>query len=183
MTPDESAVEDALAKKRIDWKNEEKDIEFETKNWRLLDGMRFYKPDSFDFKIQSVGVFTNEELIQKAIVVLNDKLKGFDDAVDKDEMEIKPSLSTMKNSYDIILKNEDYTIGKTLEYYMYSKYYTTKVLNYCGFKKMHPHDADSIIRIAYDNPVDLMTIKGHLKECIKDAIKTFTLIGTELSKK
>ena len=183
MTPDEAAVEDALAKKRTDWKNEEKDIEFETKNWRLLDGMRFYKPDSFDFKLQSVGVFTNEELVQKAVEVFNETLKGIDTLIDADKMEIKPSQSTMKNSYDIILENEDYTIGKTLEYYLYSKYYETKVLTYCGFKKMHPHDSYSIIRIAYENPVDLMTIKGHLKECIRDAIKTFSEIGVEITRK
>ena len=183
MTPDEAAVEDALAKKRTEWKNEEKDVEFETKNWRLLDGMRFYKQDSFDFKLQSVGVFTNEELIQKAVEVLNETLKGIDTLIDTDKMEIKPSQSTMKNSYDIILDNEDYTIGKTLEYYLYAKYYEMKVLTYCGFKKMHPHDSYSIIRIAYENPVDLMTIKGHLKECIRDAIKTFGEIGSEFNKK
>jgi len=183
MTPDEAAVEDALAKKMIDWKNEEKDVEFETKNWRLLDGMRFYKPDSFDFKLQSVGVFTNEELVQKAVEVLNETFKGIDVLIDTDKMEIKPSQSTMKNSYDIILDNEDYTIGKTLEYYLYAKYYETKVFTYCGFKKMHPHDSYSIIRIAYENPVDLMTIKGHLKECIRDAIKTFGEIGDEITRK
>ncbi len=183
MTPDEAAVEDALAKKRTDWKNEGKDIEYETKNWRLLDGLRFYKQDSFDFKLQTIGVFTNEELVQKAVEVLNETLKGIDTLIDTDKMEIKPSQSTMKNSYDIILENEDYTIGKTLEYYLYSKYYETKVLTYCGFKKMHPHDSYSIIRIAYENPVDLMTIKGHLKECIRDAVKTFGAIGAEFTKK
>jgi hypothetical protein len=48
---------------------------------------------------------------------------------------------------------------------------------------MHPHDSYSIIRIAYENPVDLMTIKGHLKECIRDAIKTFGEIGDEITRK
>ena len=38
---------------------------------------------------------------------------------------------------------------------------------------MHPHDPDSIIRVAYLEPSDRTTIKGHLKECIADAIKVY----------
>ena len=81
----------------------------------------------------------------------------------------------MSNCYDIILENEDYTIGKIIEYCMYAKFFdqAQKVLSYCGFRKMHPHDPDSIIRVAYLEPTDRTTIKGHLKECIVDAIKVY----------
>jgi DNA-directed RNA polymerase subunit L len=88
----------------------------------------------------------------------------------------------MKNSYDIILDNEDYTIGKTLEYYLYAKYYETKVLTYCGFKKMHPHDSYSIIRVAYKEPVEKSTIKGNLKECISDSVEVYTKLRKEFTK-
>jgi DNA-directed RNA polymerase subunit L len=86
----------------------------------------------------------------------------------------------MSNCFDIILENEDYTIGKVLEYVLYAKFFDQqndkdeqKVLSYCGFRKMHPHDPDSIIRVAYLEPSDRTTIKGHLKECIADAIKVY----------
>jgi DNA-directed RNA polymerase subunit L len=84
----------------------------------------------------------------------------------------------MSNCFDIVLENEDYTIGKIIEYCMYAKFFDKeekdgKVLSYCGFRKMHPHDPDSIIRVAYLEPTDRTTIKGHLKECIADAIQVY----------
>ena len=49
-------------------------------------------------------------------------------------------------------------------------------MTYCGFKKMHPHDSDSIIRIAYKDDVDKTIIKGHLKSCIEDAVQVYMKI-------
>jgi DNA-directed RNA polymerase subunit L len=44
---------------------------------------------------------------------------------------------------------------------------------------MHPHDNDSIIRVAYKDAVDKSTIKGNLKECIEDAKQVFGKIKKE----
>ena len=83
----------------------------------------------------------------------------------------------MKNCYDIILENEDYTIGKVLEYLLYSSYYEgLKTLSFCGFKKLHPHDLDSIIRIAYKEDITIMDIKQNLKKCFESAIIIYTTI-------
>jgi hypothetical protein len=47
---------------------------------------------------------------------------------------------------------------------------------------MHPHDSESIIRVAYLDPVEKSTIKGHLKECIMDSITVFGKIKKEILK-
>ena len=59
--------------------------------------------------------------------------------------------TTMKNSVDITLENEDYTIGKVIEYILHNEYYLSgdRVLDYVGFIKMHPHDTDSIISLSF----------------------------------
>jgi DNA-directed RNA polymerase subunit L len=88
----------------------------------------------------------------------------------------------MSNCFDIILENEDYTIGKIIEYMLYTKFYETKILKFCGFKKMHPHDSDSIIRIAYADAIDKSTIKGNLKECIETAKNVYLKIKKEFLK-
>ena len=171
------ALQDAeLAKKKQTWKDEgktEKDIEFEAANWLLLDGKRVFKKDSFDFKIQSVGVHTNNEIVDLGCQLLMDNLNKVDTLIEKDELEIKNADNTMSNCFDIILQNEDYTIGKVLEYFLYTKFYETKTLTYCGFKKNHPHDTYSIIRVAYAESVEKSTINGHLKECIMDAVQVY----------
>ena len=185
FTIDETARETILQKKKQTWKDEgksEKEIDFESKNWLLLDGMRVYKKDSFDFIIETVGVYTNYELVDKSCDILIDKLQGIDNLLEKDEIQINTSQNTMSNSFDVILENEDYTIGKIIEYLLYSKFYETQILTFCGFKKMHPHDNESIIRIAYAEAVTTSTIKGHLKECIETSIQVYNKIKKELLK-
>ena len=185
FTVDVKEQEVMLNKKRKDWKDEgktEKDIDgFESKNWLLLEGARVVKKDSYDFTVESVGVYTNMELLNMGCDILNDRLRGLDKVIEEDQLKINISQNTMSNCFDIILENEDYTIGKIIEYFLYAKFFDKeeggkeggKLLSYCGFRKMHPHDPESIIRVAYLEPTDRTTIKGHLKECIVDAIKVY----------
>ena len=182
FTVDTVSQDAILEKYKQTWKDEgknEEDIKFEEKNWKLLDGLRVTKKDSFDFIIQSIGVYTNYELLNKACEILIDKLDEIDTLIEKDELKIEKSMNTMSNSFDIILENEDYTIGKVLEYFIYSKFYETKIITFCGFKKMHPHDSESIIRVAYKDAIDKSIIKGNLKECIEDSKQVFGKIKKE----
>ena len=185
FTIDTLAQEAILEKYKQTWKDEGKtkeEVDFEAKNWKLLDGLRITKKDSFDFIIQSIGIYENVELVHKACEILIDKMQYQDTLIEKDELRIEKSQNTMSNSYDIILENEDYTIGKVLEYFLYTKFYETKILTYCGFKKMHPHDNESIIRVAYKDAIDISTIKGHLKECIDESIQVFSRVKKEFLK-
>ena len=182
FTIDTVAQDTLLEKLKQTWKDEgktEAEIKFEVKNWKLLDGLRVTKKDSFDYTIQSIGVYTNYELVNKACEILIEKLDDIDTLIEKDELKIDKAMNTMSNSFDIILENEDYTIGKVLEYFLYTKFYETKTLTFCGFKKMHPHDSYSIIRVAYKDAVDKSTIKGNLKECIEDSKQVFGKIKKE----
>jgi len=183
FTIDPDLQDTELAKKKQTWKDEGKsaeDIDFEAENWKLLDGLRITKKDSFDFIVQSVGVYNNDEIVYKGCEILIKGLDDLDTMIEKDELEIKNSLNTMANCFDVILENEDYTLGKVLEYFLYTKFYETKTLTFCGFKKMHPHDSDSIIRLAYKEPVEKATIKGHLKECIAISKQVFDKIRKEV---
>jgi DNA-directed RNA polymerase alpha subunit len=185
FTGDSAAQEAVLAKKIQTWKDEgknEKEINFETDNWKLLEDKRIYKKDSFDFVVQSIGIYTNNEIVDIACRILIGKLAELDGLIEKDELEIKNANNTMSNCFDIILENEDYTIGKVLEYFLYTKFYETNILTYCGFKKMHPHDNYSIVRVSYKEAVEKSTIKGHLKECIDDAGSIYSKLRKDFTK-
>ena len=184
-TIDEPAQEASLAKLKQKWKDEgkkENEIEFESKNWKLLEGKRIFKNDSFDFIIQSIGVYTNVEILVNACKIMIDNLENLDSIIDKDEIEIKLSENTTSNCYDIILENEDYTIGKVIEYFLLTKFYERGILTFCGFKMLHPHDTYSLIRVAYKEPVEVSYIKGHLKECISHSVDVFKKIRKEFLK-
>jgi hypothetical protein len=64
---------------------------------------------------------------------------------------------------------------------MFSKFYDIpeQILTYCGFKKMHPHDTYSIIRVAYKKPVNKTYIYYNLQECIGDSITIYEKIKSE----
>ena len=136
----------------------------------------------FDFNIQSVGIYDNTELVIMACNIIDKRLEDIESLIEKDELEISKSQNTMSNSFDIILENEDYTIGKVLEYMLYSKFYETGLLSFCGFKKMHPHDSYSIIRVAYKDVTDKSVVKGNLKECITDAKEVYRKIRKDFLK-
>ena len=95
---------------------------------------------------------------------------------EQDAVEIKASDNTLENCYDVILVNEDYTIGNILNYELYSVFYNdTKFLDYVGFKKLHPHDTDSILRISLvDKTKGIPAIKTMVISVIDEALKKFT---------
>ena len=179
-TLNEPAIEAELGKKMQQWRDEKVDehnIKIKKKDWYLLEGHRIFLPDSFDFTIQSVGVFSNEQIMKKACDILIKKLRELTTTIETNELEIKLSENTMQNCYDIILKNEDYTIGKVIEYLMYAKYFQgEETLSFCGFCKMHPHDTDSIIRLAYKTNIVPENILQNLLIVIAQAINIYERI-------
>ena len=175
-TPDREEMIKQLSIRKDKWEKEGKtagEIDFESKNWNLLEGLRYVKKQSFDFIIQTVGIYENTELIVKGCEILIDKIKIQKNLLETDEMEVIPSENTLENCYDAILQNEDYTVGTILNNELYETFYKQhKMLSYIGFKKMHPHDTDSIIRLAF---VEATSGKSAVKEVmltvIADAIK------------
>jgi DNA-directed RNA polymerase subunit L len=175
-TPDYEKIDEQLEIRKQKWKDEGKkdsEIKFEAYNWKLLEGLRYVKTNSFDFVLQSVGIYENTEIILKAVEILDSKMKGLIESLEKDEIDIHASDNTVENCYDVILENEDYTIGNILNAELYLIFYTDlKMLDYIGFKKMHPHDSDSILRLALtDKTKGISTVKTILKSVMEQSIK------------
>jgi DNA-directed RNA polymerase subunit L/DNA-directed RNA polymerase alpha subunit len=172
-TPDLPKIEerwDQLQSKLLSEESTKDEIEFQKRNFYMLDAQRIYTDDSFDFIIQTVGVFDNTTIVKKGCMVLQNKFVDLMDALDADVVPILRSETTMDNCYDIVLENEDYTMGKVLEYILYNSYYEgDESLTFCGFKKYHPHNADSIIRIAFAQSADKNTVRQYLRDASNKA--------------
>jgi hypothetical protein len=50
-----------------------------------------------------------------------------------------------------------------------------KTLSYCGFKKLHPHDTNSIVRIAYFRKID--------KNGVKENLRAVAIVAADIFKK
>jgi DNA-directed RNA polymerase alpha subunit len=155
------------------------DIEFHKKNFYILDAQRHYVEDSFDFVVQTLGVYDNTEIVKKAALILQNKFVDFIKSVDSGIVPINISETIMENCYDVTLENEDYTMGKVIEYILYEKYFMgDKILAFCGFKKFHPHDSNSVIRLAYKTAADKHLVSQHLRIACIDAAEFFKKLYT-----
>ena len=134
----------------IAWDNLASTMNFESpedesafrENWMLLEGKRHFKPNQFNFILEAIGIYDNKTLLQIACKVLVEKLNIVQQL---DDISIKDSHSTIENAKDILMKS-DYSIGKMLEHYIHENF--QKDITYVSFFKAHPHDEDSILRIA-----------------------------------
>jgi DNA-directed RNA polymerase subunit L len=143
----------------------------------ILDKQRLFIPNSFDFIIQTIGVYNNVEIVKFACNILKNKFDDLIVKVESDSVPIINNETTMDYSFDIILENEDYTVGKVIECILYDNYYYgNKLLSFCGFKKMHPHDSDSIIRIAFNNKSEKSDAKTILKQVCETASSIYKSI-------
>ena len=164
--------EKEAAMKKSDMKDTE--IEFEKKNWFLLEAKRYYQPNSYDFIIESVGVFENSEIVIKACNFMISKCEKFLYDLEHGKVAIVPSETTLKNGFDVTLVNEDYTLGKVIEFYLYQQnFIADKTLSFCGFRKPHPHATDSIIRVAFHNEIDPVGVSGYIQGATSNAITAF----------
>jgi DNA-directed RNA polymerase subunit L len=185
-TPDFDLMNIELEKKIQIMKNEKsmnaEEIQTESNNWKLLDGLRHFKKNSFDFIVETIGVFDNEEILLKACQIILNKIKTIENTINDNLLKIEIPDNTMESSFDIILENEDYTIGNLLKFILYQKFYQEKqLLSFCGFKKFHPHDKYSIIRLAYNEPTDKNIVISNLQTANGIITSIFTNIFTMLN--
>lgn len=186
FTIDKERADDAWQKvlDRLKTENKEKsEIDHIKSDFWNLDAQRYFIKDSFDFVVQSVGVYLNIDIVHKACSILCSKIDSFVSLLEENNIPILESNdvkkhgydsiieSTMENSYDIILENEDDTLGNMLSVMMYNTYFIgkEKELTYCGFKKFHPHDTYGVLRIAYEKQPDRSLIIIHLKNILKES--------------
>ena len=140
------------------WDEKQKELEKEgisddeimniKENWFLLDAKRVVIPDSFDFIVEGVGIYDNRSLVKIACDVL---IKRLSDCASLTGVKIEDSMVNIVNAYDIVLEDGDYTLGKLLEYMLYSQLFMTsdRQLSFVSFYKNHPHDTSGILRVAF----------------------------------
>ena len=147
----------------------DKEIDNIEKNWMNHNAKRYFVDNSFDFRVETIGIYTNEELIKIACNVLINRFEGLKKLVNDNKLEIEKDTIHTRYSYDIKLPDISYTIGKVLEYLFHDRYFVkNKTFSYVGFIKKHPHDDYSIIRIVFkdEDNSNIDNIKIILNACI-----------------
>lgn len=156
--------------------NDAASVAFEKKNWYAMEANRYVALDSFDFIIESVGVYSNVEILTKACMLLIEKCKKLISDIENASGDVDVALSetTLSNGYDVTMQNEDYTLGKCIEYFLHTTHYAgSRTLSFCGFRKNHPHDTHSMIRMAFRAPTDVDVVHAYLIQAARDSAAVF----------
>jgi hypothetical protein len=107
----------------------EEELRIKKNDFYALDAFRYVYPESFDFSVESVGVYDPVHMVRYALMLLQEKCKRFQVAV-KDHAEellsihVSSSVPGTQESpiYDIRLHHEDQTIGNILAYLFQQSY-------------------------------------------------------------
>jgi DNA-directed RNA polymerase alpha subunit/DNA-directed RNA polymerase subunit L len=163
--------------------NEPAFIASERKNWFAMEAQRYTHSDSFDFIVESVGVYSNVEIVTKSCLLLVEKCKKMIADIENasGDVDVAPSDTTLSNGYDVTLQNEDYTMGKCIEYFLHTNHYAgSKTVSFCGFRKNHPHDTHSMVRLAFHAPTDVDIVHTYLIQAARDSAAVFESIISQI---
>lgn len=190
-TQDESKVKEMYKIKEQELKDTGvtgDNLELGMKDWSLLDAQRYYVPNSFDFTVKTVGVYTCKELLKIACERIIEKAKTITSIIEtpnlikndteenknKKDVVILETSSTIQNGYDVIIYDEDHTLGGMLQYVMVSAHVEgDKQMTFCGLKKFHPHDTFIVFKIGYIEPVEKSIVSGHLIEGLNNIVSVY----------
>lgn len=165
--------------------------EMEREDFRILNGQRIYFKNEYLMTVQSLGIYTNHEIMNHACDYIIGKLgliqqyftsTAYSPILTSDEIVAnetngtlsKEQIEEMHNQYCKLYKKEnmfvfelsddDYTIGKMVEKYFYLMF--EKELKFVGFKKVHPTKKEAYIFIQYHNNKAEKSINNQLLQTI-----------------
>ena len=174
--------------------------ELEKNDFKILNGQRIYFKNEYMFTVQSLGIYSNIDLVHKAskyilnrlhlinnylttgadtkqILTSDDILSSETDGTTSNEVlnELRNQYCKLykeeNNMYVFEIKDDDYTIGKMIEYYLYSMY--NKELEFVGFKKIHPTKPEAYIYIRFKNNKEELNLYYYLIHVVNELAKIF----------
>uniref|UniRef100_A0AB39JFC1 DNA-Directed RNA polymerase II Subunit D n=1 Tax=Florenciella sp. virus SA2 TaxID=3240092 RepID=A0AB39JFC1_9VIRU len=175
------------------------------KDFQLLDAEKVYLPNEFKFTVETLGIFSNRQIIDKACNYIISKLNLIlqfiktnnstevlsqnelnrnitNGSMSKEELNFYENVYCMlykeDNFYVFELKEDDYTIGKIIEKYLY-EFNENGNIEFVGFKKDHPSTFNVKIYIKYKTKVSSSYVFIHLMNTANYLINMYQLIQSE----
>ena len=182
-TPDKIKINDTWDEREKELKNlESTQLEIHKKDFYIIEGQRNYIKNSYDFILETNNIYTNNELLTLAASIINKKIDDvLKNVVNKNV--ITPLSDSMENTFELVLENEDYTIGKLIEHELYNLYFINeKIFNYISFKKYHPHDDNSFIKMSLVKIDDPRVISKYIITACETIKSKITFVSKLITK-
>jgi DNA-directed RNA polymerase subunit L len=159
----------------------------EKRDFEIIESQRVFIPNHYIMYVESIGVYENQYLVSFACEYILGRLEEFNGFLSNAQIKstcIKPDdyclykdKSTVKPVYILYVKDDDYTIGKIIEKYLY--YMFQGGLYYVSFKKEHPHDTYSLISFSYKKEVSEQEIIANIRTVSDELIDIYTKIHSK----
>ena len=185
-TPDMDSIETQWAKREKELDSRLSPLEKNKikTDFMNLDAQRYFLPNSFDFKIETIGVYTNYKLVELSTDILIKKCKKFYQSLEVNPELIQERFCRIPFSYQIELENEDYTFGKVIENMMYLNLFENeKKLTFISFKKEHPLQKNSHLLFSCAEDLEKEVIVKMIVEQTQQCIVCFQKIMDEFKDK
>ena len=118
-----------------------------------MDGKRITKKDSFDFEVETVGVFSNEDIVRRACDIIVGSLEELEITMSQTNALVDFFTITDDDIVMVKLENYDYTVAKALEAVLYIRNWEGKEkadgLDYLATVRPHPHIPEIFLRMHY----------------------------------
>ena len=117
------------------------------KSFDSLDIQRFYKsdkldrPNSYDFKIESLGYLSNMNCFKKSIDILIQNSLNLKDRINKENEVTISESKDIQNGVDIVIQNEDDTLGNPIQKIIVQEFIELtkkKRVDFCSYTRPHP---------------------------------------------
>jgi len=164
-------------------------------DFRLLDAQRLFIPNHFTFVIETIGVYSNAEIIyyacEKMLDTLDKLTREIIDEHIKSYVPIIPlegnihmyekTISENDKMLILQLEKDDYTFGKLIEKYIYN--HKSEYFKFVAFKKEHPHDKHSLVQLVWKEMKDEDTLKQILLDVFEKIKQDIQQVKEVFSKK
>nr|QDY51770.1 hypothetical protein 1_155 [Mimiviridae sp. ChoanoV1] len=187
---DDSKFELALKEKlsKQDESMSAAEIKSFSRSLRLAEGERHFmtdengEPNVFEYKIESDGRIPPQIILHKSLFVLEEKLKKFQSNLSDEEIVTFNNSDCIMNSYDVLVKNEDYTLGYLIQHYVYELYQNTENndVKYISTNVPHPLEDNLLFRISLENSVDKETSIVNIKKILSGTVDNILELITKL---
>jgi DNA-directed RNA polymerase subunit L len=147
-----------FAKQGLDEDELASSLKYARLGWLSLEGKRIVKKNSFDFEIETVGVFSNEDIVRRACDVLVGSLEELEITMSQTNALVDFFTVTDDGIVMVKLENYDYTVAKALEAVLYIRNWEGKEkadgLDYLATVRPHPHIPEIYLRLHYVSGLD-----------------------------
>ena len=92
-------------------------IDFEMNNWKNHQSKRYYMENSYDFKIQSIGIYQSEKIIEMACQIIQSRLNEIKESIQKGTLKVETEKIALKIAHQQL--ESSFCIEKSIGFLSY----------------------------------------------------------------